>query len=263
MKKLVFTICFLCTLSLVTAQTAGKGFLLSGEVIYREIQKMDIQLEGVDAQLAEQLPKERTSHKILHFTEKEAIYENYHKDDPGENMHMEESGVMIKMSEPDNLTYVDLENKKVIEQKEFMSRVFLIESDLEPEKWKLTGRQRIILEYACQEAISVKDGREVRAWFTPEIGVAAGPGLYYGLPGLVLAVETLQGDRTLEATGIEIKHLGESVFKKPGKGKKVTREEYQALVTEKLKEMGIEGDGTWHDDGGADHTSTVVIRIQQ
>ena len=53
-------------------------------------------------------------------------------------MPMEGSMVMIKMVEPDNKTYIDLESKKSIEQQEFMSRIFLIESDLAEEKWKMT-----------------------------------------------------------------------------------------------------------------------------
>jgi GLPGLI family protein len=257
-KKLVFAVGFLCFMAMLDAQQASNGFLLSGEVIYQEIVKMDIQLEGVDAQLADQIPKERKTEKVLHFTEEEAVFENHQKDDPEEAMHMEGSGIMIKMYQPDNKTYIDLKNKKVIEQKEFMSRVFLIESELEPTKWKMTGEQKEILDYACQEAITQVEGKDVHAWFTPQIGVAAGPGKYCNLPGLVLAVEMHDGDLTLEAIGIELKPVDQSVLKKPTKGKKVTRDEYQAIVAEKMKEMGVEGDGN-----GAASTHSVVVRIQQ
>lgn len=263
MRKLVFAFGLLCILSEISAQQTNGGFLLSGEVIFCETVKMDIQLEGVDEQLAAQLPRERKTEKILRFTENEAILENHRIDDPEEALPMGEGSVMIKMQEPRNLTYVDLENNKVIEQKEFLSRVFLIESDLVPDRWKMTGQQRKILDYACQEAITMKDGAEVHVWFTPQIEVGAGPGVFSGLPGMVLAVEMFDGDRKLEATSIELRPLEENEIKKPGKGKKVTREEYQAIVSEKLKEMGMEGDGTWHGDGGAGNTSTVVIRIQQ
>lgn len=173
-------------------------------------------------------------------------------------MHTEGSGMMIKMYQPDNKTYIDLTNKKVIEQKEFMSRVFLIESELEPEKWKMTGEQKKILDYACQEAIREVDGQDVHAWFTPQIAVAAGPGKYCSLPGLVLAVEMNEGDMKLEAIGIELKPVDKSVLKKPTKGKKVTHDEYQAIVAEKMKEMGVDEDGS---GGGSGHA--VVIRIQQ
>ena len=147
MRKLVFSFGLLCIITEIFAQQTNGGFLLSGEVIYSETVKMDIQLEGVDQQLAAQLPKERKTEKILRFTEKEAILENHRTEDPEEVLPMDEGSVMIKMQEPENLTYVDLANNKVIEQKEFMSRVFLIESELEPDRWKMTGQQREIYQY--------------------------------------------------------------------------------------------------------------------
>jgi len=258
MRKLQIAFGFLLFLATVSAQQANNGFLLSGEVVYQEIVKMDIQLEGVDEQMAAQIPKERKSEKVLHFTEEEAMFENKLKDDPEENMHTEGGGMMIKMYQPDNKTYIDLTNKKVIEQKEFMSRVFLIESELEPEKWKMTGEQKKILDYACQEAVTEVEGQDVHAWFTPQIAVTAGPGKYCSLPGLVLAVEMHDGDMTLEAIGVELKPVDKKVLKKPTKGKKVTHDEYQAIVAEKMKEMGVEGDGP-----GAGSGHAVVIRIQQ
>jgi GLPGLI family protein len=262
-RTILFATAFLCSISLLSAQEAGNGFLLSGEVVYQEMVKMDIQLEGMDPQIAEQIPRERTSEKVLHFTEEEAMYENQEKEDPENAMPMEGAGIMIKMQQPDDKVYMDLKKKKVIEQKEFMSRVFLIESELEAKKWKMSGNQKEILDYACQEALTQVDGKEVRAWFTPEIAVSVGPGRYTGLPGLVLAVEMNDGDRKVEAIGIELKPLELSVLKKPSKGKKVTREEYLAMVDEKMKEMEAEGHGTWNGSGGSENTSTVVIRIQQ
>ena len=122
----------------------------------------------------------------------------------------------------------------------------------------MTGNQLSILDYACQEASLMVDGKEVHAWFTPEIAVPAGPGRYSNLPGLVLAVEMNEGDHMLRATSLELKPVGKSVLKKPSKGKKVSREEYQAIVLEKMKEMGVEGDGS-----GGSSTHSVVIRIQE
>ena len=258
MRKLLFAFGFLCSLSMAFAQQANNGFLLSGEVIYQEVIKMDIQLEGLDEQMAAQIPKERKTEKILHFSEEAALLENHQKDDPEEAMPMEGSGMVIKMYQPDNKTFMDLKNQKLIEQKEFMSRVFLIESDLGQEKWKMTGEQKEILEYACMEAISEVEGQDVHVWFTPQIAVGIGPGRYSGLPGLVMAVKMNGGDITLEAIDIELKPVDKNVLKKPTKGKKVTQEEYQAIVAEKMKEMGVEGDGN-----GATSTHSVVVRIRQ
>jgi GLPGLI family protein len=263
MRKLVLAIGSLFGLISVHAQQGNNGFLLSGDVIYEEVVKMDIQLDGVDEQIAAQIPKERKSQKILHFNEEVAVFENHQTESPEDNMPHEGGGIMIKMQSPDNKTYIDLAKLKVVEQKEFMTRVFLIESDLEAQKWKISGKQKKILDYACMEAIREVDGEEVRVWFTPQIAVSAGPGKYSDLPGLVLAAEKHNGDARWEALSVDLKPLDKEVLKKPGKGKKVSQEEYLAIVAEKMKEMGMEGEGTWKNDGGGEHTSTVVIRIQQ
>lgn len=257
MKKTQFAFALLFFTVLLHAQEANNGFLLSGSVVYEEMIKMNIQLEGMDPQMADQLPKERTSEKVLHFSEEVSLFENHQKENMEEIVSEEGSGIVIKMFEPDNLTYTDLKNGQLIKQTEFMSRVFLIESELKAEKWKLTGKQLDILDYACQEAIAEVEGKDVQVWFTSQIAVAAGPGPYSQLPGLVLAVDIDHGERTLMATRVDIEPLDKNVLKKPTKGKKVSPEEFEALVAEKMKEMGTEGDGP----GGS--TQTMVIKISQ
>jgi GLPGLI family protein len=242
--------------SMMMAQEGNNGFLLAGSVIYQQTVKLDIQLEGDATQFAHALPKERKSEKILHFTEESAVFENHHVEDVEEAMDMHgEGSMMIKMIEPDNKLFTDLENKLQIEQKEFMSRVFLIEKDIEKGGWKLTGNQKLILEYACQEAIAEEEGTMVRAWFTPEISVPLGPGEFGNLPGLVLGVDINDGEQIIEATSVELKPVDVEILKKPRKGKKVTEEEYQVIVEEKMKEMGAEG------EGGSGHA--VMIKIHQ
>lgn len=258
MKRSVLVIMAVLTAGLSAAQEGSNGFLLSGSVIYEQIMKLNIQLEGDAAQFADALPRERKSEKVLHFTEEAALYENHQTEDVEESMDMGHgANVMIKMAEPDNKTYTDLRRGTQIEQKEFMSRVFLVESELPKGQWKLTGEQKMILEYPCQQAKSEDEGKEVIAWFTPSISVAAGPAGYGNLPGLVLEVSMNEGDHVIAAKSVELKELDQAVLKRPSKGKKVSPEEYQAIVDEKLEEMGVE-----HGAGGAGN-HTVVVRIHQ
>jgi len=257
MKQTILLPVFLSMAILLNAQQSNNSFLFSGSVIYEQILKFDIQLEGDAAQFAHALPKEQKSEKILHFSEEAALFQNHKSEEPEEAVPMEEGGMVITMYEPDNKTYMDLVNKELIEQQEFMTRIFLIESDMKDEKWKMTGKQRAILDYPCQEAVSEVEGKEVHAWFTPEIPVAVGPGRYCGLPGLVLALEMEDGDRTLTATDVELKLLDKGILKRPTKGKKVTREEFEDLVAEKMQEMGVEGE-----EGGGS-MQTVVIKINE
>ena len=256
MKRSILVLGFGITATLLMAQNNSNGFLLSGSVIYEQIVQLNIQLEGDAAQFADAIPKERKSEKILHFSEEAALFENHHVEDAEEAMDMQEgSGVMIRMAEPDNKTYTDLKAGQQIEQKEFMSRMFLIESELPTGDWKHTGQQKLILEYPCQQAISKEEEKEVVAWFTPAIAVPAGPGKFGNLPGLVLEVTMDEGDRVLVAKSVELKELDKALLKKPNKGKNVTEEEYDAIVEEKMKELGVER------EGGSGHT--VVVKIRQ
>lgn len=243
--------------ALLMGQQLDRGFLLSGSVIYEQIDQLNIQMEGDAAQFSDLLPKERKSEKILHFTAEASLYENLQTGEPEEAPDVHSGGgMMIKMAEPENKMYIDLKAGVQIEQKEFMTRMFLIESERTKEEWKITGNQKMILDYPCQEAISSDEEKAVVAWFTPAIAVPVGPGKYGNLPGLVLEVNIDDGAHLLLAKSVELKALESGLLKKPSKGKEVTEEEYQAIVAEKLKEMGVEHEG----GGGGDHT--VVIRIE-
>jgi GLPGLI family protein len=256
MRRIILVFSMLLAVIMVKAQQQTNGFLLAGTVVYEQTTKLDIQLEGDAAQFAHALPKERKSEKVLHFTEEAARYENHKSEDHSETSEMHGGGtMMVKMVEPDNILFTDLDNKIRVEQKEFMSRIFLIESDCEKPAWKITGGQKEILDYPCQEAVLEEEGQVIKAWFTPKITVSSGPETYGSLPGLVLAVDINEGEQIIAAKSVDLKPIDKSLLVKPKKGKKVTHEEFEAIVEEKMKEMGAE-----HGAGG---NHTVVVKIQR
>jgi GLPGLI family protein len=221
MKKSIIILVSVITASMLSAQEGNNGFLLSGSVIYDQIVQLNIQLEGDAAQYADMLPKERKSEKILYFSEEAALFENHHSESPEQAMDMDEGGsVMIKMAEPDNKIYTDLKKGKRIEQKEFMSRMFLIKDETAKSHWKLTGKQKMILDYPCQQAVSSKEEIEVVAWFTPALAVPAGPANFGSLPGLVLEVNVDEGQQVFVAKLVDLKELDKEILKKPSKGKR-------------------------------------------
>ncbi len=226
----------------------------SGTIKYEQVVKLEIKLEGDAAQFADMLPKERKSEKVLYFNQEASLYENGEKtDDQNMSMHSGGGNVMIRMEEPENKIYTDLQNKKQLEQREFMTRVFLIEGSID-QQWKITGKQKMILDFPCQEATMVKDSIPVSVWFTPAIPVPAGPNNYGGLPGLILSVDSDNGRNTITATSVDFLEVSKDKFDKPNKGKKVTREEFDQIVKEKMEEMGAEGGQGGHQ---------MMIRIQR
>jgi GLPGLI family protein len=231
---------FVLSLAIIICTIAAAQDNNSGTVKYEQVVKLEIKVEGDAAQFASMLPKERKMNKVLSFNSKSSLYENG-KAPEQDNLHMQSGGqnVMIRMEEPKNILFTDIESKKTVELREFMTRVFLIEGEANTQ-WKMTGNQKMILNYPCMEAFNEKDSIKTTAWFTPAIPVSAGPGNYSGLPGLVLAVDTNNGKNVITATSVEIAPVADDKLVKPDKGKKVTQEEFDAVVKEKMKEMGAE-----------------------
>ncbi len=124
--------------------------------------------------------------------------------------------------------------KEFVRQTDFMSRTFLIQDKLPQFDWKITDKVQKIGRYSCRKAILKQDDYEVVAWFVDEIPSNDGPKEYYGLPGLILKIKT--PSLIIEATDISFSK--EKIeLKKPTKGKKVTREEFEKIKEEKLKNL--------------------------
>lgn len=218
----------------------------SGTVAYNETLKLEIHLEGMGTDVADRLPKERISAHLLYYTPEASLYENSKQADDREVAEEMAGGgtMMIKMQEPDEKLYYDIKNQRVTEQRDFMSRLFLIDSPSDTIAWKLTGNRREILGYPCLEAILMNDTVKTIAWFTPSIPVSAGPAIFHGLPGLILEVNVNNGKRIITASSVAPGEVTERIVK-PGKGKKVTREEFNRIVEEKTGKAGGEGGATF------------------
>jgi GLPGLI family protein len=86
--------------------------------------------------------------------------------------------------------------------------------------------------------------REIVAWFTNDIPVAAGPSKYGTLPGMILKMDINDGNITFTATEIEVRLLEKGEIKEPKRGKEVTREEYDAIVKAQIEKMKSGNGGT-------------------
>ena len=162
----------------------------------------------------------------------------------------EGEGVRIKMLvSGENKLFTDLKNKKILEQRDFMNRIFLVEDELKEGGWKMTGNQKIILDYPCMEAVKTDTaGVMTSVWFAPSFKIQGGPAKFSNLPGMVLEVNIKDGSHTYIAKSIEPVSIKDLKILKPRDGKRVTEAEYRKIMADKMKEMGIDdangGDGT-------------------
>ncbi|MFN8206091.1 MAG: GLPGLI family protein [Bacteroidales bacterium] len=150
MKRLM-----ILTLTVLSAGLVmGQQELSSGIVEYETTRKLEIKIQGDDNAVEHMLPKERKSIKVLLFNQDASLYKNAETDEEDEVMQESAGGatIMIRMREPEETVFADLRTRKNLEQREFMTRIFLIETNTDTARWKLTGNQKSLLGYSCMEA---------------------------------------------------------------------------------------------------------------
>ncbi len=201
--------------------------------------------------MIDEIPNSQTTTKHLYFNESAALM----KDAPESSeqdmtMHGENGMVRFQTSRMENESYFDFENDRKIDKRDFMGRTFLVEAEGTNLSWKLSGEQSEFLGYMCQKATATVDSTTYEAWFTPEISIPAGPGKG-GLPGLILVLNIDDGQRSYVAKELPLEPLEKGTIKAPKKGKKVSQEEFDEIVAEKMKEMEATSSG-----------NTFVIRMR-
>jgi len=171
------------------------------------------------------------------------------------------------------LQYKNIKSQQFLQDQEFFGKQFLISDSLSKLDWKLGNETKQIGQYLCMKATTTKtvdefDWRsmrrksklnkdtevkkdstvtsitedievpkqiEVTAWYAPQIPVSQGPGDFWGLPGLILEVNT---DKTTVLCSKIIMNPKEKVdIEAPKKGAIVTRSEYNETVKKKMEEM--------------------------
>ncbi len=240
--KSQFPILLLSIFLIVLSNTSGQN---SGVIIFEQKSKLNININSDNQEMLNNLPKEHISIKELIFDSTASLFHEHKKQDSEEVIESEagEGKMILKMNSPDDRIYCDLLGKKKIEQREFMSRKFLIEIPFNSSTWKITGNQKNILNYSCQEAILQDTSRNVKVWFTSSIPLSTGPYGACNLPGMVLGAEYKGGEVSFEAKSVEFKKIDHKLITRPTDGKKVSREEFNKMVIEKNKEMEESGEG--------------------
>jgi len=218
----------------------------SGTISYQETMKLDIQLDDVPSgiDLAGMLPTSRSISRKLIFSADESIYIDGEEVTEDTEISSDDGSIQIKMMQSDieNKLYTDYKNNISLEQQGFMGKVFIINKPVEKIKWKITSEKVKYLDFECMKAtMTDKEGDEVVAWFAPAIPVKAGPAGFGQLPGAILMMS--KGDKALEIKATKIEMGEVEAITKPNDGKKVTEEEYEKIVEEKMKEMEKEHGG--------------------
>jgi len=185
------------------------------------------------------LPKEETTVQVLNFNSEKALFTEDESEKaatpPGLQRAIMYESSLLPPRPVVQKVFLDFEKNQKLEQVEYLTRLFLVKSDIQALAWKLGSEKKKVLEYTCMSATVTLDDQEIVAWFSPEIPVSLGPSVYGGLPGLIMAVER-NGETAYVATSVGLTPPAEGSLEKPDKGNKVSREEFESIRKEKEKE---------------------------
>ena len=208
---------------------------------------MEMKFDGIEEAL-EKVPKQRTVEHELVFNSAASLLTVLEseqpladeatfnlKPEPGIELAFKIGPSGSATRESVAATYMDFEKGTFSEERTFMGRTFLISGEPETLSWKLPGDEAIVLDYHVLKATATKDSTTIEAWYAPEIPIAAGPGRYGGLPGLILLLSINDGEEIYTAVEIDLEAAPEVI--PPSKGRKVTQERYDEIKVEKLKEL--------------------------
>ncbi|WP_246124835.1 GLPGLI family protein [Algibacter pacificus] len=166
--------------------------------------------------------------------------------------------------------YKNVRKLEVLQEQEFFGKQFLIKDSLPKLDWKLGTETKIVGDYTCYKATAEttttafdfsnfgkrpdenesKVDRETRrkrelepkprdivitAWFTLEIPVNQGPGKYWGLPGLILELNS--ENTTIYCSKIVLNTSEKDELKVPSEGKEISQAKFNAVVKKKMAEL--------------------------
>lgn len=141
----------------------------------------------------------------------------------------------IKSIGQPNSYYMDFNTDSLFVQKYILDKEFLVVDTIIPYSWTISDERKTVNGIECIKATTTSGNNETVAWFSPEIAIPYGPLGYFGLPGLIVELET----PTYIYSLMDISYPNEKFyFTKPTKGKVVTQKEFDQLEAENRKSRG-------------------------
>ena len=223
MRKLLFTILLAFPL-IATAQSIEVKYSVYSKKRAEVVNKMKERKENQGHQgLLSDLSAEKKDSFCLVVKGRMSSFE---KIEPEEELSDNRGPKIILVgpsySEESISVYKNLEDMSATEQKDLLARTYSIKKTLPNYQWKVGSETKNIMGLQTHKATL---GDSITAWFCPTIPAQEGPGLYCGLPGLILDLEDSQAIYSCTAINTNSSHeVG-----KAKRAKEVTEEEFEQL----------------------------------
>lgn len=264
-------------LAVATLPLLSQAQTTQGRVVYERKVNMHKRLPPEAEQMKAMIPEFQVSKTELLFNGAQSLYKNLPEEqDQMPTGSMEGGGGRMFMrmggGGPNDETFRDYENEKMVESRELGPKKYLIEDSLRTMKWKLEQDTMTINGKLCYKATTnmpapnrgsfrtttTANGQQVSdstrnrpqtppqpmqvvAWYCPDYETQAGPENFFGLPGLIMKVDVDNG--FMVTTAQTIGELDKQVVKAPTTGKKITREEYRKMMEQQFQGMRPPGGG--------------------
>jgi GLPGLI family protein len=247
--------------------TEVRAQVKEGRLIYERTQQLQIQLSGEDQAMQNMIPKERKDRFELLFANNQAVWQSTGEEGDNGDMVWNNGGAQIRMIVPgsNDIIYNDFNRQLKVEQREVMTKTFVIQDSIRRMDWKLGAETKTILGHTCRKAttkriqqnyrvnmdngemkrVQVTDTLQVVAWFTDAFALPGGPEQYQGqLPGTILELDVNNGRTRFVAQEFTPK-IDVREIKEP-KGKKITPEEFAKEREKMFKEMEKNSGGNFN-----------------
>lgn len=255
-KKLIKMKLYVSIIIIILFANPGFSQKITGQAFYTSMykaEKTELTTKQKEnpriKELAEQLNQAFTDDFVLEFTQDESVFKKQPKLKKPNPTTEGKITISRSMMGDEEILYKNLRTNNFLNNKEVYGKLFLIQDTIKTYEWQLSKETKTIGEYICFKATYVpmseetddnliEDGKikkEIIAWYTPQIPVKNGPMEYGGLPGLILEVQ--DGNQKLLCSKIVLNPVEKLRIKKPNKGKKVTKQEFNSIVEKKSKEM--------------------------
>ena len=203
-----------------------------GRIVYER--KINMHRSLADESMKSMVPEFSTSKAELLFTGDESIWRNVQEeadirdqagDDPNRPV------IRMNFGSTDDVTYKNYKDEKMVQQREMGPKKYLIEDSFPHHVWKPETDTQTIAGHLCKKATTHgKQNNVVVAWYAEDIQSPSGPEAYGGLPGLILQLNSNDGEMMFTAVEIDTKGLDKRLVRTPTDGKKITRADFSKMM---------------------------------
>lgn len=221
-RFLILIVCMYCN-GLIHAQNLSCTFLCT-TTIPKDVENIeDVNIRNL---VIKRLSSEKQTYS-LKFSKGRLSFEKIVNNDVDNKM--------MKLGETSSI-YLDFNSNTSVSQENILDRTFIIKDSIKTYNWNITSVRKTILGEECIKAV-LKEDSDIIAYFTPDIPVNAGPAGYFGLPGLILQLNTRSKQYLMQEIKNSTKELSIEI---PTKGKEITMKEFETLKKKKEESLGID-----------------------